>query len=225
MDIRLENDSSLADRVYAALEDAILSGQISLGGRLLENEISEKLAVSRAPLREALRRLHFEGLAETIPRRGTYVIRPSLQDIIDLLQVREELECLAARLAAEFISERELNHLSNGLDRIGKLLARNRNDGYPHHDIDFHQTVIQASGNGKLMQIMTGMYRQLRLVRLMSGARADRAPVAYREHVTIFETLRSRDPGAAEEKMRKHLEASAENILNTFPSEECSKCQ
>ncbi len=121
MDIRLENDSSLADRVYLALEDAILSGQIKLGGRLLENDIAEKLSVSRAPLREALRRLHFEGLAETIPRRGTYVIKPSRQDIIDLLQVREELECLAARLAAEFISERELKHLSDGLERIGKL--------------------------------------------------------------------------------------------------------
>lgn len=216
MDIRLESDTSLADRVYLALEDAILTGQIRLGGRLLENEIAEKLSVSRAPLREALRRLHFEGLAETIPRRGTYVIKPSRQDIVDLLQVREELECLGARLAAEFISERELSHLSNGLDRIGKLLARNRKEGYPHHDIDFHQTVIQASGNGKVLQVMTGMYRQIRLVRLMSGARADRAPAAYREHMAIFEALSSHNPDVAEERMRKHLKASAENILNTI---------
>ena len=219
MDIRLENDLSLSDRVYVALEDAILSGQIKLGGRLLESDIAEKLSVSRAPLREALRRLHFEGLAETIPRRGTYVIKPSRQDIIDLLQVREELECLAARLAAEFISERELKHLSDGLERIGKLLARNRTAGYPHHDIDFHQTVIHASGNGKVLQVMTGMYRQLRLVRLMSGARAHRAPAAYREHVAIFEALRSRNPQAAEDKMRKHLKSSAENILNTLQAE------
>lgn len=220
MEIRLESDTSLADRVYLALEDAILSGQIGLGGRLLENEIAEKLSVSRAPLREALRRLHFEGLAETIPRRGTYVIKPSRQDIVALLQVREELECLGARLAAEFISDRELGHLSNGLDRIGRLLAQNRKEGYPHHDIDFHKTVIQASGNGKVLQVMTGMYSQIRLVRLMSGARADRAPVAYREHMAVFEALRSRNPAAAEEKMRKHLKSSAENILNTFSAEE-----
>ena len=220
MDIRLENDSSLADRVYVALEDAILSGQITLGGRLLENEIAEKLSVSRAPLREALRRLHFEGLAETIPRRGTYVIKPSRQDIVDLLQVREELECLAARLAAEFISDSELSYLANALDRIGKLLARNRKGGYPHHDIDFHKTVIQASGNRKVQQVMTGMYRQLRLVRLMSGARADRAPVAHREHLAIFEALQNRNPAAAEEKMRKHLKSSAENILNTIQAKE-----
>jgi DNA-binding GntR family transcriptional regulator len=220
MDIRLENDSSLADRVYLALEDAILSGQITLGGRLLENEIAEKLSVSRAPLREALRRLHFEGLAETIPRRGTYVIKPSRQDIVDLLQVREELECLAARLAAEFISDSELSYLASALDRIGKLLARNRKGGYPHHDIDFHQTVIQASGNRKVLQVMTAMYRQLRLVRLMSGAREDRAPVAHREHLAIFEALQSRKPAAAEEKMRKHLRSSAENILNTIQAKE-----
>jgi DNA-binding GntR family transcriptional regulator len=216
MDIRIESDSSLADRVYMALENAIFSGQLGLGGRLLENEIAEKLSVSRAPLREALQRLHFEGLAETIPRRGTYVIKPSRQDIVDLLLVREELECLATRLAAELISERELNHLSSGLERIGKMLMRNRNEGYPHHDIDFHQTVIQASGNGKVLQVMTGMYRQLRLVRLMSGARAKRAPVAFREHVAIFEALRSKNPTAAADRMRKHLKASAHSILDTL---------
>ena len=216
MDIRLDNDSSLADRVYSALEDAIMTGQIRLGGRLLESTIADKLSISRAPLREAFRRLHFEGLAETIPRRGTYVVKPSRQDVVDLLQVREEIECLAARLAAERISAVALDHLAAGLDRIGKLIARNRKDGYPHHDIDFHQTVSRASGNGKVLQIMKGMYSQLRLVRLISGARTDRAPAAYREHLAIFEALRARKPAAAEEKMRRHLKLSAASILNTL---------
>jgi DNA-binding GntR family transcriptional regulator len=220
MDIRLEDDSSLADRVYSALENAIMTGQVKLGGRLLETEVAEKLQVSRAPLREALRRLQYEGLAETIPRRGTYVVRPSRKDVIDLLQVREALETVAARLAAEFISEGELSRLSDGLDRIGKLLARNRKEGYPQHDIDFHQTVMQASGNGKLLQMMSGMYRQLRLVRSMSGARADRGAAAYNEHLAIFDALRKRNTKTAEEAMRKHLRASAENILATIKDED-----
>jgi DNA-binding GntR family transcriptional regulator len=148
------------------------------------------------------------------------VVRPSRKDVIDLLQVREALETVAARLAAEFISEAELSRLSDGLDRIGKLLGRNRKEGYPQHDIDFHQTVMQASGNGKLLQMMSGMYRQLRLVRSMSGARADRGAAAYNEHLAIFDALSKRNAKAAEENMRKHLRASAENILATIKDED-----
>jgi DNA-binding GntR family transcriptional regulator len=219
MDLRLVDDSSLADRVYAALENAIFAGQIVLGQRLLESELAEKLSVSRAPLREALRRLHFEGLAATVPRRGTYVIKPSRKDVIDLLQVREELEGLAARLAATSVADSELNRLSEGLQHIRKIISSNPNAGYPHEGVDFHQSVIQASGNGKVIQVMSGMYRQLRLVRLISGALAARGPRALQEHVAILKALKRRDPVLAEAAMRRHLRASAANILDTLKSE------
>jgi DNA-binding GntR family transcriptional regulator len=216
MELKIDTDSSLADRVYLALEGAILTGQIKLGHRLLENEIAERLSISRAPLREAFRRLSYEGLAETIPRRGTYVVKPSRQSIVDLLQVREELECLGVRLAAERISAVELDELGRGLDRIGKQMDRKRKDGYPHHDVDFHQSVVRASGNEKLKQLMVAIYRQLRLVRLVSGARQDRAPFAYREHLSIFEALSHKNPRDAEKRMRIHLRASAESILGSI---------
>ena len=216
MDIRLESNSSLADRVYSALEQAILSGRIELGERLLETELAEMLEVSRAPLREALKRLHYEGLAETIPRRGTYVTKPSRKDVVDLLQVREELECLAARLAAQNIDEKNMRRLSDGLERIDRMIKRNRKEGYPHHDIDFHQTVFQASGNSKLQQVMSGMYRQLHVVRLISGRQASRGPAALHEHMAIFEALKAHDASAAESMMRRHLQASSQNILDTL---------
>ena len=211
VELKLKDDLSLTDRVYLAIENAILSGQIALGERLLENDLSEKLSVSRAPLREALRRLHFEGLAETLPRRGTYVIKPSRKDVIDLLQIREQLECLATRLAAKNMKPDELEHLSTGVTRIGNIIAKNPKAGYPAHDIDFHQLMVQASGNAKLVQIMSSVHRSLRIVRLISGV--GKASQTHAEHVTIIAALKRGNPDAAEKAMRKHLRAIAKNIL------------
>nr|WP_269751205.1 GntR family transcriptional regulator [Acuticoccus mangrovi] len=218
MKVELEDSSSLADRVYLALETAILSGHIGMGERLLEADLAEKLSVSRAPLREALRRLHFEGLATTVPRKGTYVISPSYQDALDLLQVRQQLECLTARLAAERMSDAAIKGIFDGLERIEKAFAKNRRKGYPRHDIDFHEAVIIGSGNARAMQLLNGMYRQLRLIREMSGSSGRRAALALQEHLKIAEAIRARDPAAAEEAMRQHLEASASSILSTLKS-------
>src|SRR5215204_5578752 len=184
VELKLKDDLSLTDRVYLAIEGAILSGQIALGERLLENDLSEKLSVSRAPLREALRRLHFEGLAETLPRRGTYVIKPSRKDVIDLLQIREQLECLGTRLAAKNMNSKALEELSTGVARIGNIITKNPKAGYPAHDIDFHHLIVQASGNAKLVQIMSSVNRSLRIVRLISGV--GKASQTHAEHVTII---------------------------------------
>lgn len=211
VEFKLKDDLSLTDRVYLAIENAILSGQIALGERLLENDLSEKLSVSRAPLREALRRLHFEGLAETLPRRGTYVIKPSRKDVVDLLQIREQLECLATRLAAKNMKPSELEHLSTGVTRIGNIIAKNPKAGYPAHDIDFHQLMVQASGNAKLVQIMSSVHRSLRIVRLISGV--GKASQTHSEHEAIIAALKRRNLDAAEKAMRLHLRAIAKNIL------------
>jgi DNA-binding GntR family transcriptional regulator len=155
-----------------------------------------------------------------VPRRGTYVVNLSRKDVVDLLQVRAELECLAASLAAKNITDSELSKMSNGLLRTRKMFDQHRQDGYPHHDIDFHQTVLRASGNSKVLQIMTGMYRQVRLVRLVSGAKASRAPQALDEHFAIFDALKEHDAKAAEHRMRVHLRASEQSILDTLRLQE-----
>lgn len=220
MSLKLQDDSSLADRIYDTLEKAILSGQIKLGQRLLETDLAEQLSVSRAPLREALRRLHFEGLATTIPRRGTYVLELARKDVIDLLQVRLRLECLAASLAAEHISDEELEQMSAALKRIQKKVSDHRRGGYPHYDIDFHRAIVEASRNTKIIQIMTGMYRQLRLVRLVSGDKMSRAPQVLEEHSSIYQALERHDSRAAEKAMEAHLRASEKSILETLQLQE-----
>ncbi len=188
VELKLKDDLSLTDRVYLAIENAILSGQIALGERLLENDLSEHFqsAEPRCEKRCA------DCISRDWPRpcrgEGTYVIKPSRKDVIDLLQIREQLECLATRLAAKNMKPDELEHLSTGVTRIGNFIAKNPKAGYPAHDIDFHQLMVQASGNAKLVQIMSSVHRSLRIVRLISGV--GKASQTHAEHVTIIAALK-----------------------------------
>ena len=215
-EIKLESDLSLADRAYLAIENAILFGKIALGARLLEIDLAKNFSISRAPIREALHRLQFEGLAEALPRRGTYVIKPSRKDVIDVLEVREQLECCAVRLAATNISDETLNHLSDGLARIGGAIMKKRRAVYPANGLDFHKGIIQASNNEKLIQVALATNRSLRVVRLMSGASSNRARAALSEHLAVLSALKRRKPALAEKLMREHLRASASSILSTL---------
>ena len=96
----IKNPPNLKEAVYQRLKESIIRGEISPGSKLVETQISQKLGVSRTPLREAISRLGQEGLLEVVPRHGTFVRKQSVNEILESLEIREALEGLAARLAA-----------------------------------------------------------------------------------------------------------------------------
>lgn len=99
---------NLSTRAYEVIKRKIVNGEITPGTKLQEDRLAEELGISRTPIREALSRLAQEGLVEIIPRRGTYVVEFSLFDIVHLLEIREALEGMAARLAATNIARETL---------------------------------------------------------------------------------------------------------------------
>ena len=107
LNLDLQNHRPLREIVYEELKRQILVGEIAPGTRMMEVELAEEMGVSRTPIREAIRKLEKEGLVTIEPRRGAYASEISVKDMVDVLEVRQDLEGMAAALAAEKVTEEE----------------------------------------------------------------------------------------------------------------------
>jgi DNA-binding GntR family transcriptional regulator len=219
--------SSLADEALGKIVQAITTGEFRPGERLSEAHLARQLGISRGPLREALGRL--EGrLVERTPRIGVRVIRLSRSDLEQLLAVREALEGMACRLAAERGTEAELADLANLLAKHGKDSRVLNARGYFQRtaDDDFHLHILRCARNARLEELlMEGLYYQLRLYRFRSSERPGRARLAFEEHVAIVEALRSRDPDRAEGAMRTHIRNAYASLAAAFQEDETAEAE
>src|SRR5258708_17812431 len=153
---RLEKFPSLVDAVVDRLDKAILTGELPLGARLSEQSLAEGLGVSRGPLREALRRLEGRHLIVRVHNLGARVTTFTKEDISQLLTIREALEGVAARCAAERMTNDEITELA-ALVTTGLDGSRKRQSFAEYHqslDHDFHYLIIQGSRNSRLMDIL-----------------------------------------------------------------------
>ena len=116
--LKLGNYKPLRELVFDALREAILSGTLKPGDRLMEVQLAEEMGVSRTPVREAIRKLELEGLVVMVPRKGAYVSGLSLKDAADLFEIRQSLEGLAASLAAERITDEEIKMLEDSFKQL-----------------------------------------------------------------------------------------------------------
>src|SRR5690606_12292208 len=122
--INLDNYKPLRELVFEVLREAIITGKLRPGERLMEVQLAEELGVSRTPVREAIRKLELEGLVLMIPRRGAYVAEISMKDIADVFEIRAALEGLAAQLAAERCTPEEIENLERSLVQINVSAER-----------------------------------------------------------------------------------------------------
>lgn len=214
--------SSLSSEAFEKVLDAITSGEFEPGERLLEAELARQLGISRGPLREALGRL--EGrLVTRIPRIGVRVISFSKEDLIALYFTREALEGMAARLAAEHMSDSRLRQLRELLKSHSHQPELAAGEAYLQRarDDDFHFSIIRAAKSDRLERLlMDEIYYQLRMHRRKSSTQPGRALAAFNEHHAIVEALESRDPDRAENAMRTHIRNARLSTLASFPVED-----
>lgn len=206
-----------ADRVFEALQDAIVRGEIQPGSRVGEAELSERFGTSRGPLREALRRLESRRLVERTPHVGVRVASLDHGALIELYYLREALEGMAARLAAAHMSNEEVNGLRDLLQTHQQDEALQADTAYfqPEGDFDFHYRVIQGSHNSALTQLLIGeLYHRIRMYRYQFSAYANRPQKAFAEHQRIVEAIEARDGDLAEMLMRRHISSARQNIEN-----------
>ena len=155
--IRLDSYQPLREVVAEALRDAIKSGTLAPGQRLMEIQLAEELGVSRTPVREAIRKLELEGYVVMMPRRGTYVANLSIRDVNDVFEIRTALDSLACALAAERITENELESLQRLLVAIGGQIEAGDMEKIVETDMRFHDLLYQASRNTRLVGIISNL--------------------------------------------------------------------
>ncbi len=204
---------SLGSQAYRELKRIILGRQIPLGGKLNEVELAGALGISRTPVREALNRLEKEGLVQIFPQRGAYVVQFSPDDIYELFLIRENLEGLAAYLAAERMNEETLARLSSLMQGFSEPYSEKDIQRYAREDFKFHQAIITLSGSRRLTALVSTLHDQIRMFRLTSLGLSGRMKTSLSEHVQITKALQAGNSEECERRMRQHIRHVRDGVM------------
>ena len=190
---------------YQRLLDEIRDGALLPGQRLRENELSDRLGVSRTPIREAIRQLEADGLVTHVPRQGATVRRLDYTEVMELYEMRTVLEGTAARLAARAASDVELDELDVLNDRLAE--SGTGSDAARINRI-FHATLLVTAKNRFLEKSMLSLQKALLILGPSQLLDSERSEAAVSEHRRIMAALKARDGAAAETEMRAHIHAA-----------------
>ena len=208
-------NSTIPDRVFSLIKEAIVEGDIAAGSKISEPELARTYGISRGPLREAIGRLEACGLVVRRANVGARVVTLSSNQLIEIFHIREALEGMAARLAAQNMGEEEIAKLRELLDQHGEQIERDAEHAYFQRegDLDFHYRIVQGSHNAHMIELLCNdLYHLVRLYRYQFGMSSKRGQRAFVEHGHIVDAIERRDPEMAELMMRAHIRASRENV-------------
>lgn len=208
---------TLADDVFDQLRTAIVKGEILPGSKINEPQLASQYGISRGPLREAIRRLEGCKLVEIKPNAGAKVVSLGESQVIEIYEIRESLEGLACRLAAE-------NASAGDCSALRELLAGHEQQmqsaDWQHYyqkegDLDFHYLIVRMSGNQRLFNLLCDeLYHLLRLCRDKTSAQPSRPEQAFREHHMIVDAIEKQDGELAELLMRRHISSARQTLIN-----------
>lgn len=202
----------LAQQVHKLLKQMILQGDLKTGQRLAQDELAERLGVSRTPLLSAFSKLEREMLVETIPRRGSFVRSYSHKELIDIYDIRLRLEPLGARGATEQATDAEIAELERITDEYERIIVTEDPGRVKEHDHEFHLALMGMSRNEFLRNIISS--NNIILIANIQGLLKSPAE-SLAQHRSIVAAVRSRDPDVAEEQMYHHLFTSRASLVHS----------
>tara|TARA_B100001063_G_C16776876_1_gene566322 strand:- start:7369 stop:8037 length:669 start_codon:yes stop_codon:yes gene_type:complete len=209
----VEQAVTSADKTFLQLRVDIVEGAIPAGSKLSETELSTKYQVSRAVIREAINRLESCHLVERKANVGARIVSLTPEGLIQLYQVREALEGMAARLAAKNMSDEEIADLTALLDNHFQTVKGGESYYQEAGDLDFHYRIILGSKNQHLIEVLVnGIYHLIRMYRVQFGMAGPRVTTAFDEHKHVVQAIANRDEELAEMLMRRHILYSKNNI-------------
>ncbi|HEX3031466.1 MAG TPA: GntR family transcriptional regulator [Bacillota bacterium] len=218
--VKLDTYKPLREIVFESLREAIINGSLEPGERMMEIQLAEEMGVSRTPVREAIRKLELEGFVVMIPRKGAYVAGISYKDIADVFEIRAALESLAAGLAAERITEEEMEALERSLVKVAESTESNDLNLLINADTDFHDLIYKASRNERLVQIVSNLREQIQRFRKTSLSQPGRMKLALDEHRQIVEAVCNRDVELASKLAKEHIEMAENSMLEVIRKED-----
>jgi DNA-binding GntR family transcriptional regulator len=217
VDVQLENFSNaprLADMAYEAIHDAIVSKSLQPGSKLLVRDLAQRLGISYTPVKEALVKLAGEGLVQIIPRKGAYVALLTIPDVVEIYELREVLEGLAAAKAAAVTTEDQLAKIAGYLNDGKLCIASGEVKRYSDVDILFHSAIAEASRNIRLLEALKKLQSQVRLLMATSASLSGRPQRSIQQHEQIYEAIKRRDSIGADNAAKCHVKEAREVIVS-----------
>ncbi len=220
LQMNMDDYLPLRDVVFNTLRQGILTGELKPGERLMEIHLADRLGVSRTPIREAIRMLELEGLVKMIPRKGAEVARISLQDMQDVLEVRKVLDSLATKLACFRISEEQGIRLKEAAKGFSVAVKTGDAIAIAKADVAFHDVILMASGNKRLIQMVNNLAERIYRYRLEYIKDKSYHKQLVDEHEKIMQAVLSGDAEAACKYVELHIENQEKNVLSWLSTEE-----
>lgn len=214
--IEINSLKPIREVILYELRKAIFDNKLMPGDRLVENMIASSMGVSRTPVREALRQLEIEGLAINIPRKGTIVKGISINDAIEIYDIREVLEGLAVRLACLNITRIEIKKLKDNLNTMNKNLDSTNYKEYIKSHSEFNKIILYSSKNKKLIKKLDYIYEYLKSLRKVSLNNLQRREKALIEHTNIVNAIDIGEEILAERETRVHVINAKKSFIESY---------
>jgi DNA-binding GntR family transcriptional regulator len=210
---KITNRAFLNEIAYERIKTLILTGKVQRGEKLVVEELARQLGISRTPVREALLLLVQEGLAVSIPNRGTFVAEINRRQVLEIYQVRSVLEPLAVRLATPRIPEEELNRIARWAQSIkGEIGKTDDRSSYTDFDVAFHALAINHCGNEILKDSLSQLTDKLYVRTYPDGLPFPYIQASLEEHSKVLAAMMERDTVAAERLMAEHMRLATERM-------------
>lgn len=211
--IRLKTSSPIRHEVFNLLREAILSGRIPPGERLVERDVAEQFEASRTPVREAIRQLELEHLVRYVPRKGVIVAEVTPAHLVEIFTIRSVLEGLACRLAAEKITRRGASRLENSLAALEDACRSGDGSRVNIQHLKFHDAIYKLSDSPRLYQMISTLLEYVSWFARVGYSFQGRIEQAMEEHRATVKAIIGGQPDLAEATARAHVEASRQAYL------------
>jgi len=204
----------LRDVAFNTLRQAILTGELKPGERLMEIRLADKLGVSRTPIREAIHKLALEGLVTMVPRHGAEVAQITEKSMNDVLEVRRALDALCAELACDRITDEELAALKQACDHFEQCVAEKDTRKIAQADVALHNIIVHATGNQRLIQLINNLSEQMYRYRFEYIKDSNRHEALVEEHKIIYQSIVNKDKETAAAAARTHIDNQKKAIIH-----------
>ncbi len=207
---------SLRDAAYDAIKHRIITCAFKPGEYLNEAYVSGTLGIGRTPVHQAIDRLMLDGLVEVIPRKGVIVKPVSLEEIMQIIEVRLLNESLCVRLAAERAQQDDIAQLSDILGRARQWTEARSSEHLMLLDREFHATIARASQNAVLRDVLVKLHDRSLRFWFISLNRPGQHESVQQQHEAVLAAIKDGDPDGAQEAMRSHIEAFRTNLVESL---------
>ena len=209
----LEQPEFLVDKAHDAIQSAILRNELKPGTLISEGALSKQLGISRTPIREALKRLQEHGFVRIMPHRGAFITNVSAENIVEMYQLREALECYAIQFVPQYGDPAELEKLVGDFEQSAKWVETGDVDKVNDADTRLHRYIASASRNRPLIKLVDQLLGQVTRLRAMTPTVPGRLATQVQEHLRIVYALKAANVEEARRALRDHLQTVRDTAL------------